>query len=96
MLSFAPRFNFSSSSNPGDNHPVDVQASGDSAKRTDLMGQILAFNPSASTMFLSQFECEQLAEYLEHLVSASRPRGRMARRVRPANTPGITESDSWN
>lgn len=95
MLSFAPRFNFGFS-NSGDSAPEATNASGDSSKRADLVGQILALNPTASAAFLSQFDCEQLAEYLEHLVSASRPRGRMARRVRPANTPGITESDTWN
>jgi hypothetical protein len=95
MLSFAPRFNFGFSSDSRDPQNREGGAGEDSAKRSDLMGQILAFNPTASTDFLSQFDCTELGEYLEHLTSAARPRGRLARRVRPANTPGITASDSW-
>ena len=64
MLSFAPRFNFGFSSNPSDDTPANATGGEDSAKRSDLVGQILALNPTASTVFLAQFQSEQLAEYL--------------------------------
>jgi hypothetical protein len=87
MLSFVPRFNFGSSNFGGDqNAGVGGE---DSARRANLVGQILAMNPTASAEFLSQFDCDELGEYLEHLESAARPRGRMARWVRRGNTPGI-------
>ena len=55
-----------------------------------LMNQILELNPSASMDFLGQFSPSALGDYLEHLTSASGPRGRTARRGRPENTPAVT------
>lgn len=55
-----------------------------------LVSAILELNPTASPLFLHQFPVAALEDYLEHLISAARPRGRDAIRVRPANTPGIT------
>lgn len=95
MLSFAPRFNFGSGSNSGRNSNfggaggADSAGGEDSAKRSNLVGQILTHNPTASADFLSQFDVEELGEYLEHLEAGARPRGRMARWVRRGNTPGI-------
>lgn len=93
MLSFAPRFNFGSGSNfdGGSTPGTGGNGSGgeDSGKRSNLLGQILAHNPTASAEFLSQFDVEELGEYLEHLEAGARPRGRMARWVRRGNTPGI-------
>lgn len=55
-----------------------------------IMNQILELNPSASMDFLGQFSPSALGDYLEHLTSASEPRGRTARRGRPENTPAVT------
>lgn len=55
-----------------------------------IMNQILELNPSASMDFLGQFSPSALGDYLEHLTSASGPRGRSARRGRPENTPAVT------
>lgn len=57
--------------------------------RAQINQRIMAINPSASLDFLDSFGIEELASYLEHLDSASRPRGRWARRVRMPGTPGI-------
>jgi hypothetical protein len=70
-------------------HQPQEDRSGDSPHRAILMNQILELNPSANAEFLAQFPPGSLAEYLEHLSSAAMPRGRHARRIRPANTPGV-------
>ncbi len=62
----------------------------DSPEQSRLMNQILELNPSASLEFLSQFSPGALNDYLDHLTSSSLPRGRLARRARPENTPGVT------
>ncbi len=56
----------------------------------DLIGRIRAFNPSASREFLSGFDRDELALYLQHLIATAVPRGRGARWVRPHETPAIT------
>lgn len=56
----------------------------------DLIGRIRAFNPSASREFLSGFDRDELALYLQHLIATAVPRGRGARWVRPQETPAIT------
>lgn len=54
-----------------------------------LVDQIIQINPTAKTSYLQQFARGELREYLEHLLSAQRPRGRDAIWVRPAQAHGI-------
>lgn len=57
--------------------------------RAQITQRIIAINPTATTDFLDSFNVEDLSNYLEHLDSSSRPRGRWARRVRDHGRPGI-------
>jgi len=62
----------------------------ESPEQATLLTQILELNPTASLDFLTQFSPIALRDYLDHLSSASMPRGRLARRLRPDNMPGVT------
>jgi len=57
--------------------------------REQVLDQILALNPSASSTFLEQFDARELGMYLRHLLSAQEPRGPMARWRRPNDAPAI-------
>ncbi|MBS0191890.1 MAG: hypothetical protein U0573_12890 [Phycisphaerales bacterium] len=59
-----------------------------------LVEQIIQINPTASTNYLHQFARGELREYLEHLLSAQRPRGRDAVWVRPASSHGIVFAEA--
>ena len=61
-------------------------------ERSRLVSRILEMNPSASSAFLESFKLNDLSAYLNHLLSATQPRGRLARWIRPDNTPGIAAS----
>jgi hypothetical protein len=63
-------------------------------ERARLVARILELNPTASSDFLHAFGIDDLAAYLDHLNSATRPRGRMARWIRPDNTSGFAMSDA--
>lgn len=54
-----------------------------------VVDRILALNPTADTAFLGQFAAKALETYLAHLEAAQVPRGRMARWVRPGDSPAI-------
>ena len=58
----------------------------------ELIDRIIRINTSATTEFLNRFAEPELSEYLEHLLSAQRPRGRRAVRVRAPGRPGIVTS----
>ncbi|MGP1271890.1 MAG: hypothetical protein ACTS22_01010 [Phycisphaerales bacterium] len=57
--------------------------------RESCIRRIIELNPSATAEFLAQFSAEQLALYLEHLLSAQSPRGRQSVWSRPGDTPAI-------
>ncbi len=59
------------------------------SSRDELVDRIIRINRSATTEFLNRFAEPELSEYLEHLLSAQRPRGRRAVRVRAPGRPGI-------
>lgn len=61
-------------------------------ERSRLVARILEMNPTASPDFLQTFKLHDLSAYLSHLLSATQPRGRLARWIRPDNTPGIAAS----
>lgn len=54
-----------------------------------LIEQIATHNPTASRDFLSGFSPTALLNYLSHLIACQEPRGRLARWVRPDETPAI-------
>jgi hypothetical protein len=58
-----------------------------------LIDRIIDMNPTASSAFLSCFTVEQLWAYLEHLDSASRPRGRHSRRICPEGMTAVCWSE---
>lgn len=62
--------------------------------RAQVIDRIMSLNPTASPEFLEDFSERQLQVYLDHLVAAQMPRGRMARWVRPGDTPGIVMAES--
>lgn len=57
--------------------------------RAQLVDQIMAHNATATEMFLSGFSERELETYLDHLLSAQRPRGRDAVWQRPGDAPAI-------
>lgn len=57
--------------------------------REQLILQIQNLNPTATISSLARFSARALGLYLDHLQSAFEPRGRMARWIRPAETPAI-------
>ncbi|MDX2114947.1 MAG: hypothetical protein SFZ24_04900 [Planctomycetota bacterium] len=57
--------------------------------REQLVLEIQGYNPSATLEYLGRFTTRALHRYLEHLQAASEPRGRMARWLRPGDTPAI-------
>jgi hypothetical protein len=61
--------------------------------RSQLIERIITFNPTASVQFLDAFTQAALRTYLDHLLSAQIPRGRLARWVRPGDTPGIVMAE---
>lgn len=61
--------------------------------RSQLIERIITHNPTASVEFLEGFSQTRLRNYLDHLISAQIPRGRMARWVRPGDTPGIVMAE---
>ncbi|QOJ01486.1 MAG: hypothetical protein HRU70_13725 [Phycisphaeraceae bacterium] len=62
--------------------------------REQVIERILGINPTASSLFLSSFEDDQLRAYLEHLVVMMAPRGpRSAGWVRRGETPAIVSAE---
>ncbi len=51
--------------------------------RSQITARIMSVNPTATPDFLREFSIEDLSSYLEHLNSASSPRGRWSRRIMP-------------
>lgn len=62
--------------------------------RERVIARIIEINVSASASFLGQFTTEQLALYLEHLVSSQGPRGRDAVWQRPGDSPAVLVAQS--
>ncbi len=65
----------------------------DLLSRSQLIERIITHNPTASVEFLEDFSESALRNYLDHLLSAQIPRGRLARWVRPGDTPGIVMAE---
>ena len=61
--------------------------------RSQLIERIITHNPTASIQFLDAFTQAALRNYLDHLNAALIPRGRMARWIRPGDTPGIVMAE---
>jgi hypothetical protein len=62
--------------------------------REQVVDRIITINPTATTSFLERFNDRSLGMYLDHLVAASRPRGRGARWLRPGDSPAILARES--
>jgi hypothetical protein len=75
------------------NDAFESERNAETSERSRLMSQILELNPTASSDFLSRFPVKELGAYLQHLLVANQPRGRMARWIRPDNVPGIAWSE---
>lgn len=73
---------------------VECELTECSLSREQLMLQIQSMNPTATVQHLARFSVNALGLYLAHLIAACEPRGRMARWVRPAETPAIVGFDS--
>lgn len=85
------------SNRPGEAPEIVVTAARPSSMspespREQLVDRIIRINTSATAEFLNRFAEPELSEYLEHLLSAQRPRGRRAVRVRAPGRPGIVTS----
>jgi hypothetical protein len=65
----------------------------DGLTRGQVIERIMTMNPTAGVDFLADFSERSLRAYLDHLASAQIPRGRMARWVRPGDTPGIVMAE---
>lgn len=65
-----------------------------SLSREQLILQIQSLNPTATIDHLVRFSARALGLYLAHLSAATEPRGRMARWIRPAETPAIVGFDA--
>ena len=79
-------------SRPGESPEIVVTSNGHdtpSTRRDLLVDRIIRINTSATHEFLNRFAEAELSEYLEHLLSAQRPRGRRAVWVRKPGRPGI-------
>ena len=61
--------------------------------REQVIERIMTLNPTAGVEFLEDFGERALRCYLDHLTAAQMPRGRMARWVRPGDTPGIVMAE---
>lgn len=61
--------------------------------RSQVIERLLTLNPTASVEFLEGFSERALRTYLDHLAAAQVPRGRMARWVRPGDTPAIVMAE---
>lgn len=57
--------------------------------REQLMQHIQSINPTATAAHLARFSARALGLYLSHLQASFEPRGRMARWIRPCETPAI-------
>ena len=65
-----------------------------SLSREQLILQIQSLNPTATIQHLARFSANALGLYLAHLNSACEPRGRLARWIRPTETPAIVGFDA--
>ncbi len=77
---------------PDTNNGLRTPGRGADARRLSagqVIERILELNPTARQSFLSQFGADELRSYLDHLVSASQPRGEASRWVRPGDTSAI-------
>lgn len=61
--------------------------------RRQVIERIMTINPTAGVAFLEDFSEQALQTYLDHLTAAQLPRGRMARWIRPGDTPGIVVAE---
>lgn len=57
--------------------------------RSQIVTRILELNPTASPAFLGHFDQSSLADYLEHLEVAQRPRDERGGWIRRGNIPAI-------
>jgi hypothetical protein len=62
--------------------------------REQVVDRIITITPTATASFLDRFNDRSLGMYLDHLVAASRPRGRGARWLRPGDSPAILARES--
>ncbi|MEM1329341.1 MAG: hypothetical protein AAGG07_02140 [Planctomycetota bacterium] len=68
--------------------PLD--RSGRAMTREQVIGRLLAENPTATREFLERFDDQQLAQYLAHLAVRDEPRGPSARPwQRQGHSPAI-------
>lgn len=57
--------------------------------REQVVDRIITINPTATAEFLASFNEDSLTKYLDHLVTASGPRGGHSRWLRPGDSPAI-------
>jgi len=58
--------------------------------RSQMVERIQSLNPTASAEYLSTFSPRHLLTYLEHLTASLEPRGRLARWLRPEDSPALS------
>jgi|GEM_PF-1163816 len=61
----------------------------DALTKARVVERIIEMNPTASEQFLRVFSHRRLMDYMEHLVSASEPRGKHSTWLRRGDSPAI-------
>lgn len=70
-------------------HRARIEDGSEHLTRCQIIDRIMKVNSSATELFLSQFDDDQLRSYLDHLTVANGRRGREARWERRGETPAI-------
>lgn len=74
--------------------PSDAENAAERLTREQVVDRILSMNTTARTDFLGSFSDAALRDYLDHLQSATVPRGPQARWVRRAGTRAVAMAES--
>ncbi|MBC7771341.1 MAG: hypothetical protein H7210_02485 [Pyrinomonadaceae bacterium] len=77
-----------------DGEPCSPESAAERLTREQVVDRILSMNTTASTDFLGSFSDSALRDYLDHLQSATIPRGPQARWVRRPGTRAVVMSES--
>ncbi len=74
--------------------PVTASTQLSRMSREQIIDRIRSFNPTASLGYLGGFDNGALAQYLDHLMTASTPRSERTAWQRPAGLRAITMVDA--
>ncbi len=81
-------------SSPVAAQPATAETAAERLTREQVMDRILSMNPTARMDFLGTFNDASLRDYLDHLQSATVPRGPQARWVRRGGTPAVAMAEA--